>query len=239
MTKYILTCEHGGNYIPQDFREYFKTKQAMLNSHRGYDIGILNVFKLFSKKTGLPHFYSNTSRLLIDANRSLNNKNLFSDISQDFSEKEKNLLTKRYYMPFRTTVELLIGAWIEQQHQVYHISFHSFTPVLKSEVRKADIGFLYDPKNAKEKVFSSLWRSTLESEHSKLCVRFNYPYFGTADGFTTYLRKTFGTNYYSGIELEVNQKLISGSVGQKAMTEMLLNSFNSLRFIDSKTSAAS
>lgn len=239
MTKYILTCEHGGNHIPQDFREHFKTKQATLNSHRGYDIGILNVFKLFCKRTGIPHFYSRTSRLLIDANRSLNNKNLFSEVSKIFSDKEKSLLTKRYYMPFRTTVELLIGAWVEQKHQIYHISFHSFTPVFKEEVRNADIGFLYDPENAKEKVFSSLWRTALESENSKLRVRFNYPYFGTADGFTTYLRKTFGIKYYSGIELEVNQSLILDSAGQKEITEMLIKTFDAIRVVDKKKNIAS
>jgi len=50
-------------------------------------------------------------------------------------------------------------------------------------------------------------------------VRFNYPYLGKADGFTTYLRKQFPANYM-GIELEVNQAF---SVENK-MPESLKNS---------------
>ena len=39
-------------------------------------------------------------------------------------------------------------------------------------------------------------------------VRFNYPYKGTSDGLTTTLRKKFGPRYV-GIEIEINQKLLS------------------------------
>jgi hypothetical protein len=39
-------------------------------------------------------------------------------------------------------------------------------------------------------------------------VRRNYPYRGTADGFTTYLRRQFSARKYLGIELEVNQSLL-------------------------------
>ena len=38
-------------------------------------------------------------------------------------------------------------------------------------------------------------------------VRFNYPYRGAADGFTTYLRKCFPKNYV-GFELEIRNDVI-------------------------------
>ncbi|MEO8932838.1 MAG: N-formylglutamate amidohydrolase, partial [Xanthomarina sp.] len=41
--------------------------------------------------------------------------------------------------------------------------------------------------------------------------RFNYPYLGKADGFTSYLRKQFPKNYL-GIEIEVNQKFSKNNV---------------------------
>ena len=37
-------------------------------------------------------------------------------------------------------------------------------------------------------------------------VRRNYPYFGKANGFPTYLRRQFPPDAYVAIELEINQK---------------------------------
>ncbi len=37
----------------------------------------------------------------------------------------------------------------------------------------------------------------------------NYPYRGASDGLTTHLRKRFHVNEYLGIELEINQELLS------------------------------
>jgi hypothetical protein len=39
-------------------------------------------------------------------------------------------------------------------------------------------------------------------------VRFNYPYRGVNDGFTTANRRVFAPQEYLGVEIEVNQKLL-------------------------------
>ena len=38
---WVVTCEHGGNFVPVRYRPLFESKQAaaMLRSHRGYDPG--------------------------------------------------------------------------------------------------------------------------------------------------------------------------------------------------------
>ena len=33
--KLVLTCEHGGNTIPNEYAAYFKEHQTILNTHRG------------------------------------------------------------------------------------------------------------------------------------------------------------------------------------------------------------
>ena len=43
---------------------------------------------------------------------------------------------------------------------------------------------------------------------SFLVIKFNEPYKGTDDGFTTYLRTKFSDDEYLGIEIEVNQKYL-------------------------------
>lgn len=52
-------------------------------------------------------------------------------------------------------------------------------------------------------------------------VRFNYPYLGKADGFTTHLRKKFKDNYI-GIELEVNQKFAKNNQMDAYLKQMLV-----------------
>jgi len=91
-------------------------------------------------------------------------------------------------------------------HRVIHVSSHSFTPVLDGVVRDADVGLLYDPARKAEAAFVLRWKTALESHAPDWRIRRNYPYTGTNDGLTTYLRTRFPDHLYAGIELEINQK---------------------------------
>ena len=86
-----------------------------------------------------------------------------------------------------------------------HLSVHSFTPNFNGEERQCDVGVLYDSRKPEEKEFCEEFKASLLKIDNTLNVRFNYPYLGKADGFTTYLRKQF-PSHYLGIELEINQK---------------------------------
>lgn len=202
--KLVLTCEHGGNTIPNKYRTYFKNYEAVLNTHRGLDFGALDVFNHLQPLSSFSH-YSETSRLLIELNRSLHHKNLFSEFSKLLSENDKAALITLYYSEYRDTVEGSIKKYIEANKKVLHISVHSFTPVLDNVERHCDLGLLYDSTRKNESSFCKQFKKELLQEDGNLNVRFNYPYLGKADGFTTYLRKRFPENYI-GIELEINQK---------------------------------
>ena len=39
----LLTCEHGGNLIPENLEVYFKNAEADLRSHLGFDAGALDL----------------------------------------------------------------------------------------------------------------------------------------------------------------------------------------------------
>ncbi|TND04954.1 MAG: N-formylglutamate amidohydrolase [Gammaproteobacteria bacterium] len=112
----------------------------------------------------------------------------------------------RYYSPYRGAVEKRIVQMIARGRSVVHVSAHSFTPVFDSKTRMADIGLLYDPARRGERLFCTRFQDALSDFAPTLRVRRNYPYKGTADGFTTYLRKIFSGTHYAGIELEVNQR---------------------------------
>ncbi|PIW69438.1 MAG: N-formylglutamate amidohydrolase, partial [Ignavibacteriales bacterium CG12_big_fil_rev_8_21_14_0_65_30_8] len=203
--KILLTCEHAGNRIPIKYKKYFNNSNKLLNSHRGYDIG---AYKLFKKLSPLSDFSKHTliSRLLIDYNRSLDNKNLFSELTKNLSKEIKEEIINNYYMPYRSEVEKFIISNFSKE-KILHLSIHSFTPVLNGKKRDCDIGILFNPNSNFEKTIAINFRNVLKHSYPNYKVKFNFPYKGTSDGFTTYLREKYPYNKYAGIELEVNQKL--------------------------------
>ena len=205
--KLILTCEHAGSEVPQQYQYLFTEAGEVLETHRGYDPGALDLF-LQLKVLSIFYSYQKISRLLVENNRSLNHPQLYSEFTDKLSLEEKNEILENYYYPHRIVVEEEIGTIIAEGEEVLHISVHTFIPQLNGEVRRADIGFLYDPSRKREKAICVNWKKKLQKQDPQLKLRFNYPYLGKSDGFTSHLRKKFPQNYM-GIELEVNQKYVS------------------------------
>ncbi|PWI31407.1 N-formylglutamate amidohydrolase [Flavobacteriaceae bacterium LYZ1037] len=222
--KLVLTSEHGGNLIPKAYASLFINQQALLNTHRGYDLGSLDLFN-YLKPLSSFSLSSTTSRLLIELNRSLHHKNLFSEFSMNLSLEEKEQLIKAYYLVYRNNVEKQIKYFIDSGETVLHVSVHSFTPILNEVIRNCDIGLLFDSRKASEKLFAKTLKKSLIKENPNYSVRFNYPYLGKADGFTTYLRKQFQENYL-GIELEINQKFSENNKVDAQLKQSLFTVFN-------------
>jgi len=205
--KLILTCEHAFNTIPQEYQDLFINAEEILESHRGYDPGALDLFNELKDLADFSSFHE-TGRLLVEVNRSKGHSNLFSEFTKNLSETSKIKLLKEYYFPYRNSIEKQISSLIRKGEKLLHFSVHTFTPNLNEEIRNTDIGLLYDPSRSAEKEFCINFKRNLKDQNPELKIRFNYPYLGKADGFTTYLRKRFPENYM-GIELEINQKFVS------------------------------
>lgn len=202
----LLSCEHAGNWVPQKFKYLFKNADELLKSHKGFDIGALNIAKYLTLHLHIPLYYSRVSRLLIEQNRSITNKNIFSKYSHDLTNECKHFLLDKYYVPFHKDVISFIQNEITKSKSVLHFSIHTFTPVMDGVKRNCDIGLLYDPKRLFEKDIVHRMYANLHSLLPNLNIRLNYPYKGTADGHTTSLRKLFNDNSYAGVEIEINQK---------------------------------
>lgn len=224
--KLVLTCEHGGNEIPETFKKHFKNK-AVLKTHRGFDLGALDLYKSLEPLVDVSYF-STTSRLLIELNRSLHHNQLFSEFIIGLSNTEKTKIIETHYLPYRTSVENSIKNQIDNGDVVLHLSIHSFTPHLNNKNRNCDIGLLYDSTKKDEQQFCKQLKTELLNQDSNLNVRFNYPYLGTADGFTTYLRKQF-PKHYLGIEIEVNQNFVSNNITDNVVKETVFKSISILK----------
>jgi predicted N-formylglutamate amidohydrolase len=206
----VVSCEHGGNRIPAPYRELFRSARPLLDSHRGHDPGALAMARAIAGAFDAPLVASTVSRLLVELNRSPHNPRLYSEVMAQASEETRKAVFDRYYTPYRAELEAVLAKRFARGRRVLHLSSHSFTPQLDGVVRTADVGLLYDPHRPGEAALCARWRSALHERAPGLRVRRNYPYRGSGDGLTTYLRTRFPERLYRGIELEVNQKFPLG-----------------------------
>jgi predicted N-formylglutamate amidohydrolase len=201
----IITCEHASNRLPPS---YSISDSTLLETHEGYDIGALFYAAQLHASLKAPLFQGQYSRLLIDLNRSVSNRKIFSSYLHPLNKKERLERILQYYDPFRARVCEAIETFIKQGKTVLHISCHTFCPILKGQERRCDIGILYDPKRSLERAFAIDLRKKL-GETSSMRLRLNAPYRGVSDGHVTSLRKKFAPHRYVGIELEINQNLFT------------------------------
>ena len=220
----LISCEHGGNRIPAAYRHLFAVNTAVLDTHRGYDIGALEIARAISKSLKAPFHSAQTSRLLVDLNRSLHHRKLYSEFTRDCDEQIRHQILEKYYRPYRQALEQQVRKMIAASGSVIHISVHSFSPVLNGQVRNADIGLLYDPARQQEKAFCARLKSALDQSAIGV-TRLNYPYRGNADGLTTYLRRSLPASSYIGIEIEINQN--RAVVDEELISTVLTHSLRS------------
>ncbi len=206
---WLVTCEHGGNRVPPRYRTLFRGHDDLLRTHRGYDPGALALARDLARALHAPLFLSTISRLVIDLNRSPGHPRLYSEATRPAPAAVRREILERHYLPYRRRVEDWIARQVRQGRRVVHLSSHSFTPVLGGEERNADVGLLYDPRRPGESLLCRRWQTTLRKTAVDLRVRRNYPYTGTSDGFTAWLRRRFPAEAYVGVELEVNQRWVS------------------------------
>ncbi len=230
MESVVVTCEHGGNRIPAAYRHFFRGQRRLVDSHRGHDPGALVVARALARAFDAPLVVSTVSRLLVDLNRSIGHRQLFSPAISAAPAAVRAEIIRRHYLPYRAEVERLVARSIARGRRVLHLSAHSFTPVLDGIVRRADLGLLYDPDRRPEACLCAQWKASLAAIAPGLRVRRNYPYAGKGDGLTSYLRHRFPARDYVGIEIEVNQKIVqAGGPDWKALRESLVASLRAAR----------
>lgn len=202
----LLSCEHGGNRVPVRWRNLFSGAETVLETHRGYDLGIGPFARWLARELGAPLQLAEVTRLLVELNRSPGHPGLFSEFSRKLGPDQREALLEQHYHPYRKAMVDRIDQVLTARGRVCHLSLHSFTPVLKGEERNADVGLLYDPLRRLEMEFCRYWQTQIVSRGEGWRVRRNYPYRGIMDSFVVLLRRLFPEDVYLGIELELNQR---------------------------------
>ena len=76
----IFICEHASNHIPPEY-DNLGLSQEQLELHIAWDIGIAEVTRNLSQMLDAPAILAKFSRLLIDANRALDQHGLIPTMS--------------------------------------------------------------------------------------------------------------------------------------------------------------
>lgn len=205
--------------MPEEYAPLFAGAADVLATHRGYDLGALELAQAFGRRLGVKPFTATTTRLVVDLNRSPGNRNVFSAYTRALPAERRAAVLAAHYRPYREAVESAVAAAV-RGGGVLHVSAHSFTPALRGEVRRCDVGFLYDPAQPAEVELVEAWYAALRAAAPQLVLRRNYPYRGVSDALVTHLRRRYGGRGYVGLELEVNQKHV-GTPGWRALVTVL------------------
>jgi predicted N-formylglutamate amidohydrolase len=205
----IVSCEHGGNEVPETLQELFAGPHArrMLRSHRGYDPGSADAARFIADRFAARLQMATVSRLVVDLNRSLDNDELFSRFTAPLDAETRQAILDIHYRPHRDAVTGAVQTAVAAGRRVVHVSVHTFTPRYRGTHRPIDVGLLFDPARSGERTLCERWRDGLRKIAPRVRVAENEPYAGTADGFTTWLRRRFDDDVYVGIELELNNRI--------------------------------
>lgn len=226
----LISCEHASNAIPKEYVPCFSHSRKLLSTHQGWDIGALTLYQRLCKKHWVSmHAAAKWSRQLVDLNRSLHHPKLFSSELSTLSKNQKSDIIKKYYLPYRTRIIDFIKVHYKNKLSVLHLSIHSFSPQLNGRERQCDLGLLYDPKSAEEKLISHRFKAAIQQINSSLTIRMNYPYLGIADGLTSFIRKQIPRPFYAGIEIEMNQKHFDAQ--GKCKTTLINDIVNTINYI--------
>lgn len=216
----LVSCEHASRAVPRGLGGMIP--RSVLASHRGFDRGARDLARYLGTRMHAPVFNGAVSRLVIDLNRSLGNRSVFSSYTRNLDRLSRDRLIDRYYRPYRAAVRRAVAGRIARGAPVLHVAVHTFTPVRRGVRRDVDVAWLFDPGRVGERDWARAWRAACGERESRLRLGFNRPYRGTADGLTTWLRREFPARFYCGLELEINQRLVSGPAARWRRIRQLL-----------------
>ena len=202
----LVTSEHGGNDVPAEHRALFRGRKALLDSHRGWDPGTLDLAERLASALGAPLVASTVTRLLVDLNRSPHNPRVFSEVTRPLPPAEHHALLERWHRPHWGAVRAALEDGLRGASRALHLGVHSFTPVMDGAVRKPDLALLYDPARAGERRLATAWARALARALPTRVVHRNDPYRGASDGLPTAMRRESSASRYLGIEVEINQR---------------------------------
>ena len=118
----LISCEHGGNAVPPPYAPLFSGWRDLLGSHRGFDLGALDTARVLAAAAGAPLFAATTTRLVVDLNRSIGHRGLFSAITRALPRAARREILASHYHPHRDAVAAAVAERLNAGATVLHIA---------------------------------------------------------------------------------------------------------------------
>ena len=141
----LLVCEHAGRAVPHALKG-LGVSDAILGSHRGWDIGAALVARRLAEHLGAPLVLQRYSRLVVDANRPPGSPTSIPEFSHGVEiQDNRNLTTAQETARVTEILEPMdaaIDAVFSTHPRRAAFSVHSYTPVLDGVPRPWHAGLL-------------------------------------------------------------------------------------------------
>ena len=140
--RFVLFCDHASNYIPPELCD-LRLPASELLRHIAWDIGAAGVTEALSEIFDAPAILSNSSRLVIDCNRNLDDSDLIPELSDGtaipgnlhLDQAARAARIERWFHPYHDAVESVLLGRKARGLQSIAVSIHSMTPSLAGKPR--------------------------------------------------------------------------------------------------------
>jgi predicted N-formylglutamate amidohydrolase len=151
----VLFSDHAGRAIPQKLGT-LGLRQAELDQHIGWDIGIANLARKLAAELDAPAVLCGYSRLVIDCNRRLDDPTSIAQESdkipvpgnRGLSAADRKARQDAIFAPYHAKIAEVIARKRSAGPDPAILSLHSFTPRMNGFARPWHIGILWhrDPR---------------------------------------------------------------------------------------------
>lgn len=215
----VLTCEHASNRLPGEAA--LGAGEAMLATHRGYDLGARQLSQILLKRLGGELVASRYSRLYVDLNRHEDDPECIPEQMDDvplpgnrLSAAERRRRLEQVHRPYHDAVDQAVRKALAHNRRAFLFSVHSFTPVLHGQPRAMEVGVLFDRH---ERVARRLVQNLATVGFT---VEENQPYSGL-DGLIYSAHRHGGTHQIPYLEIEVRNDLLGPCLMQRTAERIL------------------
>ena len=219
---FLVTCEHGSNQVPTWLEDHFAhvqnsvaTDPDSVLSREAFDVGALDAATSLARHLRCPLLAAKFSPVVVDVNRTLQQRSVFSPVTRRLSTKQRNRIVSEIHEPYRKTLESTVERLFRKDELVIHLSVRSFATFESAQspetedrtltARRTDLGLLYDPSRRYELALCLDWYDDLFYSVPMLRVRRNYPRRTVAQSLMSAMRLKYSDDCYIGVELQLNR----------------------------------
>lgn len=226
-SSFLLLGDHAGNLVPSQLGT-LGLSAGELDRHIGWDIGIGLLGAALAEMLDAPFIEQRYSRLVIDCNRWLEDDESILSSSDgtyiagntQLSDDERARRQMEIHQPYHRAIAAEIARRDADRRPMVLVALHSFTPTMKSVLRRLHVGILHD---AGDPAFALHCLEILR-RNPDLIVGDNQPYHMDDTDYTVPRHAYPQLRPY--VEIEIRQDLLTGQAGVGAWASVLAGMLN-------------